>query len=363
MARTEYPTNHPNARKVWSQDVFKEALKKTYAMRFMGTSDNSLIQVRKGLKDSGDTEYFFLRMQLQGSGVQGDGTLEGNEESLAIYRDGVVINQLRHAVRSGGKMSEQRVPYEIRAQVRDGLSDWWADRFDKWFFNQIGGADFETDTRLTGNQAAPAPTATTNAIFYGASTTASLTANPAAQFGLTAIDKCVELAETNQLPIRPIRINNADMYVMFLYPTQFTALKTQLSASAITWYDVQRALVEAKGDLKSPIFTGAKGMYNNTVIHVSTRVPTINAQADSGSKARRAVFCGAQAAVCGYGKGYSEGNPFDWEEETFDYGNQLGVAAGCIGGIKKTQFDHNADGTKEDVATITISSPAQSIEA
>lgn len=356
MARTEYPTNHPNARKVWSADVMKEALKKTYLMRFMGTDDNSMIQVKKGLKDSGDTEYFFLRMQLQGAGVQGDGTLEGNEEALAIYRDAVVIDQLRHAVRTGGKMSEQRVPYQIRAQARDGLADWWADRFDTWGFNQLGGASYETDTRYTGNQAAPAPTATTNALLYSQATTASCTSSSTAQFGLTAIDKCVELAKDNPLPIRPIRIQNGDFYVMFISPTQMTALKTQVSASAVTWYDIQRALVEAKGDLKSPIFSGGAGLYNGTVIHVSTRVPSINA--DDRAKARRAIFCGAQAGVCAYGKGYSEGTPFDWEEETFDYGNQLGVAAGCIGGLKKCQFDHDADGTKEDVATITVTSPA-----
>ena len=43
-----------------------------------------------------------LRMQLNGLGTVGDGALAGNEESLTTVSDAVVINQLRHAVRSAG---------------------------------------------------------------------------------------------------------------------------------------------------------------------------------------------------------------------------------------------------------------------
>jgi hypothetical protein len=38
-----------------------------------------------------------------------------------------------------------------------------------------------------------------------------------------------------------------------------------------------------------------------------------------------------------------------WKEESFDYGNQLGVSAGCIGGLKKTVFN------SADFATIVCS--------
>ncbi len=60
-------------------------------------------------------------MQLSGAGVAGDGTLEGNEEALTTYSDNIFIDQLRHAVRSAGKMTEQRVPFSIREEARAGL--------------------------------------------------------------------------------------------------------------------------------------------------------------------------------------------------------------------------------------------------
>ena len=37
-----------------------------------------------------------------------------------------------------------------------------------------------------------------------------------------------------------------------------------------------------------------------------------------------------------------------WNEELFDYGNQLGVGAGLIWGLKKVQFNST------DFATITL---------
>jgi hypothetical protein len=39
------------------------------------------------MKTEGDRVRIFLRSQLTGAGVQGDGTLEGNEEALSIFND------------------------------------------------------------------------------------------------------------------------------------------------------------------------------------------------------------------------------------------------------------------------------------
>jgi hypothetical protein len=66
---------------------------------------------------------------------------------------------------------------------------------------------------------------------------------------------------------------------------------------------------------------------------------------------RRAVFCGAQAGMMAYGEKDQDGE-MSWVEELFDYGNQLGVSAGMIAGLKKTQFN------SEDFGVITVSSYA-----
>ena len=104
MATTDYGVNHSLAVKLWSKKLAHEALKQTYMGKFLGTGSDSLIQIKDDTqKSAGDKVTFGLRMQLTGNGVQGDATLEGNEESLVTYSDNVTIDQLRHAVRSGGR--------------------------------------------------------------------------------------------------------------------------------------------------------------------------------------------------------------------------------------------------------------------
>lgn len=64
----------------------------------MGTSKDSLIYVKSELnKSAGDRIRVALRMQLNGDGVQGDSTLEGQEEALVTFNDNLFIDQLRHA--------------------------------------------------------------------------------------------------------------------------------------------------------------------------------------------------------------------------------------------------------------------------
>ena len=114
------------------------------------------------------------------------------------------------------------------------------------------------------------------------------------------------------------------------------------------WLDIQKALVQGHGRESSPIYSGALGEYNGTVLHESTRVPFGEDTSNTAlSNVRRAVFCGAQAACMGFGRGYGESR-MSWVEELFDYKNQLGVSAGLIGGLKKTVFN------SQDFATIVI---------
>jgi N4-gp56 family major capsid protein len=333
MAGTDYPVNHPQARKYWSSDLFKESLKKTYAFRFMGTGSNSLCQVRNELKDDGDMVRVNLRLQLAGAGVQGDAVLEGNEEALTIYHDDVYIDQLRHAVKSGGKMSEQRVPYSVRSEARDGLGDWWADRFDYAFFNQLSGNTNEADTRYTGLQAAIAP----QEVILDATSTASL--STADVFSIKYIDWAIEKAKTRAYPIRPVRVGGKDYYVLFVHEYQATDLRRNYTAGE--WGDLQRALLEGgQGADANGIFAGALGVYNNTIIHSTSRLPTTGTATH-----RRAVFCGAQAAAIAFGKGFSSGSKFAWTESYFDYENQLGVGTKSIFGLKKLQYNSTDFGT------------------
>ena len=351
MAVTSYGVNHPLAVKVWARRLFREALKATYAYKFMGEDSNSLIQVKTELsKGAGDKVTQGLRMQLSGGGTIGDSTLEGNEEALTTYSDSFLIDQLRHAVRTGGRMSQQRVPFDIREEARVGLTDWWADRIDTAFFNHICGMAAQTDTRYTGANAVR--DASSDRIVRGTTTgyTNDISLTTTEKMSLTMLDNAVELAKTSSPLIRPVNTDLGPMYVVFMHPYQVTDFRAA-TATAGTWYDLQKTAMTGGLVERNPIFTGAIGVYNGCVIHESTRVQmgfnnvtSTTASTSSGGGLRRAVLCGAQAVTLGFGQDNSD-QQMTWVEEFFDYGNQLGVSAGTIWGLNKTQFNGTDFGT------------------
>jgi N4-gp56 family major capsid protein len=349
MANTQYGVNHPMAKKLWSSKLFHEALKQTWMSKFIGEDSSSMIQkLTDTSKSAGDRITVGLRMQLSGAGIEGDGTLEGNEEALSVYTDNLLINQLRHAVRSDGKMSEQRVPFSIREEARMGLQDWWSDRIDTALINQLTGNTGQSDTRYTGHNATVAPSSN-NVVYGDGRTTEALVASASASaiMALKYIDYAVDVAKTNTPAIRPIKVNGEDKYVLFLHPHCVVDLRTNTNTGQ--WLDIQKAAMQGGQISKNPIYTGALGEYNGVVLHESTRIPRTVNSADGGTQegVYRNVLCGAQSAVLAFGQGGSE-NKMDWVEELFDYSNQLGVSAGMIWGAKKTVFN------SQDLSTITL---------
>lgn len=337
MAQTQYTVNSPEAQKLWSGTLFEEALKATWFRKFVGESDKSIIQRKSDFKkNAGDRLTVTLRMQLTGDGVLGDATLEGNEEALTTYTDNLFIDQLRHAVRSKGKMTEQRIPWSIREEAKDGLVDWWSGRFDTAMFNQLCGYTPVTDLRYSGSNAIIAPASTRIYRPNSRANDQSLTTGD--EMTLQLIDALVAGAKLATPVFRPVRIDGSDYYVLVLHTNQVLQLRTNTSTGQ--WLDIQKAAMTGGKVADNPIFTGALGMYNNVVIHESTRItPGVNSSTGATvTNTRRAVFLGAQAGMIGFGKGMGESS-MDWNEELFDYGNQLGVEAGSIFGMKKTVFN------------------------
>ncbi len=251
-------------------------------------------------------------------------------------------------------MSEQRIPFSVREESLDGLRDWWADRIDTAFFNQIAGNTSVSETFAGLNSPiAPSGTASANSrILYGSgttSTTASLTATTTASastrglvFTPAVIDNAVNFAKIATPLIRPLRVNGQYKYVMFIHPNQTRQLRTNNAANTVTWYDIMRARVQGGEMDTNPIFNGAIGEYNGVILHESTRVPAPTASGNNDF--RRSILCGAQAACFATGR-RDKGTQMKWVEELFDYENQLGVSASMIWGLKKTVFNSIDFGT------------------
>jgi N4-gp56 family major capsid protein len=345
MATTDYGVNANETVKLWGRKLFRESLKQTFLRRFMGTNSNSIVQIKDDTtKGPGDRVTNILRVQLTGDGISGDSTLEGSEEALSTFTQNVLIDQLRHAVRSGGRMTEQRIPFSVRDEARLGLQDWWADRIDTALFNQLAGNNAQGDTKFTASNSVTAPDSAHH--FWPDATTVSADESLTAAETMTIdlIDNLVMQAKIATPVLRPIMESGEARYVMFLHPGQVNALRT--STDTGQWLDIQKAAMQGGNVAKNPIWTGALGMYNQTILHESTRVPLGVNSSSAGAVAntRRAIFCGGQAATIAFGRN-NGGASMTWVEELFDYQNQLGVSAGMVYGAIRNIFNAETFGS------------------
>lgn len=362
MASTDFAVGDALAVKLWSRTLSLQSLDATDIKPLIGNDENAVLQMKSELaKGPGDQITYGLQIQLQGAGFTENELAEGNGESLAIYSDKLTINELGHVVgvKSENTIDAQRVPFDMRAQARMGLRDWYAKRFSTSFFNQICGNTFVTNTKFTGLQATLTPTTVGNRILRQSSYTddASLTSNDV--FTLDLIDKAKEQAispplDSNNNPtiprIRPIMVGGEEKFVFYMHDYQVTSMRTNTGSGQ--WLDITKAAYMGKGE-KSPIYTGALGEYNDVVIRRAIDIP--NGISNAGvqqTSTRRAVLMGAQAGMIGFGQKNAPAK-LRWNEELFDHKRRLEVSAWSIWGLKKTQFGTPA-GTV-DFATVVVS--------
>ncbi len=354
MAVTTYGVGDSLTAKRWSRRLETEALMSTEIAPLIGESSNAIIHRKDEPKrEKGDQVTIALRTKLFGDGVSEGQTLEGNEESLTTYAQALVLNEIAHAVRVKGErtIDAQRILFDMRKEAKDGLKDWIAERLSIGFFLHACGYTGATythrsltvdRTKTVYNLGNTVTAHTTNRkLFAAAGAGESNTTDEGIEsddvFDLSLIDYAKEKARTAGIPLRPARVDGGEFFVMYLHPYQVTDLRR--STDTGQWMDFMRAAYTGRGK-DSPLFSGALGMYNGVILHEAVRV-TRGVNSTTGAAVpltRRAVLCGAQAAAIGFGQDYSF-EKFDWNEELFDYGNQLGVEAGCIYGLKKLRFN------------------------
>lgn len=359
MAITSFGTNDPLAVKLWSKSLDVEALKYTEIYPLIGDDANSIIHRKtETSKGPGDKVTYGLRMQLVGAGFTENQLAEGNGESLTIFSDSIVINELGHVVgvKSANTIDQQRVPFDLREEARDGLADWYAKRFSVGFFNQVCGFTPQGDIRFTGLQA---PIGATRILRQSSRTDDALLVS-SDTFTLNLIDKAKEAAITATPRVRPIKVAGGgsdrrqdynmvleDKFVMYLHPFQVTDLRT--STSTGQWLDIQLAAMKGGKITGNPIYSGALGEYNGVILRSAYDVTlgVSNAGAAVANTAR-AVLLGGQAAMMAFGQKDSP-NKYRWNEELFDHKRRLEVSAWTIHGLKKTLYN------SVDYGTIVVS--------
>lgn len=307
----------------------------TLFFRFASTDESSLMVIMDELqKHAGDNVSFGISQLLQGPGVLDMNTLTGNEEAPTTYGDTLYIHELAHAILLVGPISDQRILFDRRKTGRNRLSDWYAARTDHSAANQLAGYTPQTDTRFTGLQA----TIATTRQILPATITDAANITSSNTFGVTYIDTATNNAKALTSGIRAMRVGGRDYYILFAHTSQITDMRTNTSTGQ--WLDIQKSAMTGGDVGDNPIFFMAAGMYRQTLIHENARVT--NAVANAGTavaNTKRALFCGAQAAVLAFGRSHNADTKFRWLEELRDFGRQIGIGVSAIWGLVKVQFN------------------------
>lgn len=362
MSSTVFGTSDPKTQKKWSATLAVDQAKKSYFEgRFIGDSDNHIIQKKNDLEsDAGDRVSFDLCVQLRAKPTYGDGKLEGKEEALKFFTDEVVIDQVRHAVSCGGKMSRKRIVHDVRKVGKGRLGDYFARLVDEFFFIYLSGArgmneDFIESTTFAGFAGNPLQAPDADHLLFGGAATSKAGLTAADKMTRVVIEKAQNKAKmmqarnpetANMVPVS----NGADnQYVLLMGEDQAYDLRVSDTAG---WLDFQKAAAGSEGR-NNPIFKGGLGLLGDTVLHSHrSAIRFSDYGAGANVNAGRALFLGRQAGVVAYGNA-GGGSRFSWEEEVKDYGNEPTIASGFIAGIKKARFN------SKDFGVISIDTAAK----
>lgn len=344
---TSIPFGDPKAAKKWSGSLFIDTNSKSYwSKKFIKDDDNAPIQRLTDLESSpGDTISFDLSVQLRGEPTTGDNRLEGKEEALRFFTDDVSIDQLRHGVSAGGKMSQKRTLHNLRNVAKARLSDYWAKYIDELIFVYMSGGrginpDYLVPLSWAGHAENPIQAPDADHLLYGGTATSKGTLTSAHKMSKNLIERAevkarmMRAADPETANMMPVEINGEAHYVCVMSPFQEHDLRT---ADTTGWLEIQKAAITAEGR-NNAIFKGGLGMIKNVVLHSHESVIRFDDYGATGDvDAARALMLGRQAGVVAYGS--TGGLRFNWSEETKDHGNEKVVVGGIIMGCKKSRFN------------------------
>jgi N4-gp56 family major capsid protein len=328
MADWTWTTSDALVSQTWASRWWREAKIESYfyGHGFIGPSEvnDIIVEFPDLMREQGYQHTFGQIRDLSGSGVTGDSTMEGQEEAPTTFDDAITLDQKRNAIRTAGKLSEQ-YPSDKAARkwAKDLLKQWMAGTIDQDLFTALG-------------------TSPTKAI-YGGDATSTATIESGDYFTTNLISKCAAYAAKATPKIIGKRMKGRVYGVIVISPDQSFDLITRDAA----WSQAQRE-AQARGN-DNPIFTGAEGVWDKTIIHSHSRVATATTWGSGTSlNGATALYMGVGAGAIAYAKKKI------WNEKTFDYANKVGFCIGAIFGLTKAVFN-SADNALAAVRTFRTS--------
>jgi N4-gp56 family major capsid protein len=365
-------------RQKWESTYFAEYVRESGYKPYMGTSNNSVIIVKKELQEeSGKTINIPLITRLRGTGVTGSQVLEGNEEDLGNYSCALSVDWRRNAVRIP-KSTSFKTEIDLWGAAKDMLKSWEAEKLrddiTKAFLSIVPATstttpvDYGTITLIAAgsgggfeitvaNQAAGASQANLDSwlvlnqdrVLFGAVrsnyssgdhsvalATLDTTADKLSAATGSLAKSMAKLADPH---IRPFKTKDGrEFFVMFCNPRSFRDLKadtTILSANR----DARPRDVDM-----NPIFQDGDLLYDGIIYREVPEIPILtNAGASATTDVGPNFLCGAQALGVAWGQ-----EPQFQTDLQKDFKFRPGVAIEELLRVQKLHFN----GVQQGVVTV-----------
>ncbi|KYN88896.1 major capsid protein [Vibrio cidicii] len=334
------------------------------------TSPHAPIVRCKDLASSaGDTVEMQIVHNLSKKPTMGDRRIAGRGESLEFADFDLKIDQGRHQVDSGGKMSQQRTRHQLRKLARTLMPSYVNTLQDQITTVHLAGArgDYATDDiilplendlefkEIMVNDVMPP---TYDRHFFGGDATSFEALDASDLFSIETLDDIGLFLEEMPHPLQPIRFNDDKMagdepfYLLNVTPRQWSNFYT--STSGKDWQNLTANAMARSRNFNHPVFRGDCAMRGNILVRKYKGMPirfnpgsTVNLsnndkdatvrQVTAGTTIDRAMLLGGQALAYAWGKTQG-GQEFRYHEEQVDAGNRTEVTVYWMNGSKKIRF-------------------------
>lgn len=398
MPQTSFPYQGSSNERALVLDLLNKNLQYEFAdntiwKKLMGAKGEyaPILHVNDFNQSNGDTVKLPFLPQLDGAGKAGDTALEGQEEALRYSYTTCYINQRRHAAAEGGRMSQQRAPFDVLSDIKK-IEQVWADqKFEDDIFatvyfgypDHIMGATANDCPYIGAGGAIPprywdCADEGNNTATYSSTAATHVTNIQTAEGTLANVDTdkfTPNILEGTGVKLRtqlaqPINFNGYYGFVGVIHPYQTAQLRKNA-----TWWDAN-INAAPRDAMDNPVFAGLKGgfivgMWNNILLIESTKVgagnpsrsfsaPVITSGSSNGANVRRAIFMGAGAV----GVAQRSGTPALEMKNDFDYNSYTGVEIYNIYGAVRGQYttdDGKSTIYSQNLRVVSTYSPAVTI--
>lgn len=322
-----------NTEELWDANFFKEYVRDNRFKRYMGTTENSIIQLREDLtKKAGDGITIPLITKLTGAGVTGNSLLEGNEEALGNYGHKIEVATRRNAVAVTDN-DQQFTGISLRDAAKSMLKMWAMEKLRTDLITALGsksGTDYGSASEATKDAWL---VANSDRVMFGDGTVGGFTDHSADLALVTAsmtldketVSKAKAKAEIATPIIRPVVVGeDSENYIMFCSSGAFRDLKADLATS------LQNA--QERGD-NNPLWRDGDLMWDGVVIRKIQEIAAIGTVGATSARIEPYYLCGAQAMGVAWAQRTKS------TTDTRDYGFVKGVGIHEMLGVEKLIYN------------------------